>query len=549
MTPSERSLSVSVSTPRGDTPSKRSTLDTIYPVPISSSGRGSPRSVTGDLERLADELRQYDHNRAEENRELGDALRNLRDELIGLSESIHHPHPSGEPLQEPLQPGESSPPRHVPQPREPSQRPFYPPYLQPPYPQPPRPYYVEERIGSSHARTDDENRSISLAPSSLNRTPSSASSVSFLSSHHSDDWLLYPTPQPGSPISRRSLRPDSPMPTLPDIDDSEISSESSSSLSTPMLSSSSTSGPYPGSSGPSSSPTSPPSTPTPSSVLSSAPASVQAPSSPAETTSTIRPSPPNPVPLLNEIRDQVRALWDGQLSTNHLLDEIRGRRSEQDENPVLDRIQRVEDLLQALLNRETQPEVIVSDPGPRQPSPTTSSISQSSIDRIINSYPRREAPIAPIPRPPSSGISLARRLEEILSQGAQPSSRPPARPDPLHLFDYAPVHRQYSDSPLSRIRVPLPPRPPSEPIPHMFRHPRETRGRRHVHPQTQTQTHTVDDSLEPSHRPSGPSDPQEMRNMGQRQRPLNTGPPPLPIVRCFLSVPVFFFKREFLLVP
>lgn len=163
--------------------------------------------------------------------------------------------------------------------------------------------------------------------------------------------------------------------------------------------------------------------------------------------------------------------------TNHLLDEIRGRRSEQDKNPVLDRIQRVEDLLQALLNRETQPEVIVSDPGPRQPSPTTSSISQSSIDRILNSYPRPEAPIAPTPQQPPSGISYARRLEQIL------------RPDPLHLFDYAPVHRQYSDSPLSRIRVPLPPRPPSEPIPHMFRHPRETRGRRHVHPQTQTQTY------------------------------------------------------------
>lgn len=81
----------------GDTPSKRSTLDTSYLV---------PRSVTGDLETLADEPRLYDHNRAEENRELGDALRNLRDELIGLPESIHHPHPFGERLQERSQPGE-----------------------------------------------------------------------------------------------------------------------------------------------------------------------------------------------------------------------------------------------------------------------------------------------------------------------------------------------------------------------------------------------------------------------------------------------------------
>ncbi|KAJ3964346.1 hypothetical protein EV361DRAFT_956036 [Lentinula raphanica] len=72
-----------------------------------------------------------------------------------------------------------------------------------------------------------------------------------------------------------------------------------------MSSSSSTRGPYSGSSGPSSSPAPPPSTVTPSLVSAGLP--------------TIRPSPLNPLPLLNEISDQVRALWEGQLSTKHLL--------------------------------------------------------------------------------------------------------------------------------------------------------------------------------------------------------------------------------------
>ncbi|KAJ3838752.1 hypothetical protein F5878DRAFT_681395 [Lentinula raphanica] len=53
------------------------------------------------------------------------------------------------------------------------------------------------------------------------------------------------------------------MPSLPSIGDTELSSESSSPLSTSMLNSSSTSWPYPGSSGPSSSPTPPPPTVTP----------------------------------------------------------------------------------------------------------------------------------------------------------------------------------------------------------------------------------------------------------------------------------------------
>ncbi|KAH7872431.1 uncharacterized protein C8R40DRAFT_1173534 [Lentinula edodes] len=167
LTPSERSMSVSISTPRGDTPSKRSTLDTV-PTPSTS---------------FLEELRQYDQNRAEENRDLGDALRDLREELLGLSDS--HPIPSQEPPQTP------SCPRY---PRQPQ------------YPQQPYLHYAEERVGSSRAMSADENRSLSLAPSSLNRTPSSTSSMSFLSSHHSDDWLLYPRPQPpGSPVSRRSI--------------------------------------------------------------------------------------------------------------------------------------------------------------------------------------------------------------------------------------------------------------------------------------------------------------------------------------------------------
>ncbi|KAF9078579.1 hypothetical protein BDP27DRAFT_17884 [Rhodocollybia butyracea] len=226
------------------------------------------------------------------------------------------------------------------------------------------------------------------------------------------------------------------MPTLPEISESEISSESSSPLSTPMLSSSSTSGPYPGSSGPSSSPTPPPSTTTSSSV---------SPGSPTTTASTIRPPPLNPSPLLTEIRDQVRALGEGQLATNDLLRGLQGE--PQDE--VLPRIRRIEDMLQGLLNREMpEPAAPVEPEVPR--SATPSSWSSEDIFVPTNLGP----PHIPIAQHPDSGISLARRLAEILSQDVHPTPRRPVPPNPLQPFDYAPLPRGQGDSPLGSVRIP-----------------------------------------------------------------------------------------------
>ncbi|KAJ3992561.1 hypothetical protein F5050DRAFT_904453 [Lentinula boryana] len=266
-----------------------------------------------------------------------------------------------------------------------------------------------------------------------------------------------------------------------------------------MLSSSSTSGPYPGSSGPSSSPTPPPSTVTPPSI---------SPGSPATTATTIRPSPPNPLPLLNEIRDQVRALWEGQLSTNHLLDEIRGLRGDPQGNEVLERMRRVENLLESLLDRSApvlvpQEPVIVPEAG-APPSPSMSSSSASRSISLIDLPPH--VPIAPVAQPPPSGISLARHLEEILSQGIQPSLRRAVPPDPLRSFDYVPLPREHTYSPIRRAQ------------------------------------RTVDES--PASRfatttaPSGPSSERPDYQMGdtgrQQRRPTNI-PPPQPVVRYFFT--------------
>ena len=58
--------------PRAETPSKHSTLLTesvLYPT--------SSRGISDDLARLADELRIYDNNKVEENKELGEGFAKL----------------------------------------------------------------------------------------------------------------------------------------------------------------------------------------------------------------------------------------------------------------------------------------------------------------------------------------------------------------------------------------------------------------------------------------------------------------------------------------
>lgn len=164
----------------------------------------------------------------------------------------------------------------------------------------------------------------------------------------------------------------------------------------------------------------------------------------------------------------MRALWDGQLSTNRLLDDIRGLRGEQTENELLDRFRRVEDMLRNLLDRGMPPSVApapVSEEEPPSSPGSSGGSTMSEYQRIIQEYLNNNRPIAPIAQPPPPGIPLAQRLAEILSENIQPGSRRAVGPDPLQPFDYIPAPADRTSSPISRVNIPpLPPMPDLPPI-------------------------------------------------------------------------------------
>ncbi|KAF8833074.1 hypothetical protein BDN67DRAFT_1072998 [Paxillus ammoniavirescens] len=154
---------------------------------------------------------------------------------------------------------------------------------------------------------------IALTPPPM-RSPSISSSrsvSSFLSSHHSDDLSLLgaeeefnmPPPSPGWPSE----------PSLPssDVTPSIISSSESSPEPSLSLTSSSSSPP-------------PPSSPTPS----------------TDSSSTARP---------------MTGLWDGQVSTNHILDKLRqARDAPRDDVEIHELLRHIENLIETLIQRRQE---------------------------------------------------------------------------------------------------------------------------------------------------------------------------------------------------
>lgn len=333
-TPTDISPSVSVSTPRGNQPSIRSDIKTT-----SVASLPPPEDLSRDLNRLADALEAYDENRGAENRNLGDNVRNLQNELRDLSDFLRM-----------------------------------------------RPTFMEARVGRSTESSVEVVEEPEFATDGSSQLSRSNSSVSFLSSHHSDDWELY-------------HRPDSPFPPA------------SSGPSYRYSSSSSTSTPVPrGGSGGSSSPPSPPSSLSPSSSSMSA--------------STIVPPAP-PQPSLNEIRNLLQALWDGQVSTNHLLDQLRDR-PPPDTNDLMDRLRRIEELLAQF--------------GERAMAPPETPVSE----RLVS---------APIPTQLPRGLSLAQQLEDLLTSATSRPMPPLDHPPPLRPFEFIPsaITRPRSASPIATI--------------------------------------------------------------------------------------------------
>ena len=163
------------------------------------------------------------------------------------------------------------------------------------------------------------------------------------------------------------------------------------------------------------------------------------PGSPTPSTSslaTARPSPPDTLrnlqDLLNQLRDQTGALWDGQVSTNHMLDDLRGRRAE-DQADLNDRVRNIEGLLQQLVDQ-------ASRPAPRPPIESVYSTSSDgmtdleSIRRRWDDLTRsRQQPIH-MPTPVRTGPSLDDQLADLLGAPPPAAAAAPVQPPPVGAF-------------------------------------------------------------------------------------------------------------------
>jgi hypothetical protein len=181
---------------------------------------------------------------------------------------------------------------------------------------------------------------------------------------------------------------------------------------------------------------------------------------------TARPPPPDDTlrnlrDLLDQLRDQTGALWDGQVSTNHMLDDLRGRRAE-DNADLNDRLRNIEGLLQQVLDQ-------ASRQAPRPPLPSeysTSSDGMSDLDSIRRRWDdltrSRQQPVH-MPVPVRTGPSLDDQLADLL--GAPPPAAPTAvqPPPPLVPFTYQPAPRASRPRSLSPT-LDIPIRPYTAPV-------------------------------------------------------------------------------------
>lgn len=455
---------------------------------MSSESIVTQPDLSQDIGRLAEDLHRYNEARGDETRAIADNVQALRDELLDLSAFLRRTPPPPTPAlysqpvslqpvpSQPAPPQSASPPPASsqiasPQPASPqiaspqiaSPQPASPPpaSLQPDRPHVPQPIpqlvvrpeveRINRSVGGNSVVSSLARGALTVSSGQLTRATSSASSIgSFLSSHHSDDDLL---------ASESGSYHDSPppwhAPPIPESDDSSVFTETSSY----------DSGPYhDGSESPSLPPLPPPS-PTPSS------------SPPSSSTSTVTarplPTPPDLLGPLNAIQEQLTALWHGQTSTNHMLDELRDRRIPQPDNSeLIDRLHRIEDLLQSLLSQGPPETRIITEPAPPPPPPTQlRSVIHSDDSDILTSFGSEPEMPTPVPAR-GRGPSLVQQLDEILSATLPSVVVEP--PPPLVSFVYQPAERGTRPRSASPVSIStLPPRPETEPPPFPFWRQRE----------------------------------------------------------------------------
>lgn len=454
-------------TPRFDVPSPRSQLETI---PSEASEAPGP-NISDQISRVLESLNDMNTARGEDNRQLRQAIDGVTNMLTDLLDLAQRSQPRTPGVQQAPQ---ASQPPQLSQEAQTSVPESFPPDAPPPVPHkdrsvggssiisserslpsgprelPPRPATVPHRVA------------IPLTPPPMfSRIPSPDSLVetmSFLPSHHSDDLSLLESesyaPRPYSPSWPSESSSTSSLMSSPPSSISEIHSADA----YPPVSDVSTE------SGLSISVTLPPESPTPSSASSG----------------TARPVPPINIAQLrdqlNGIVQQLTAVQDDQDTAHRILDELRDRPA-QDLRECCEKIQRLEETIQRLLERADRP----TAPPPREPdrsaSPSVAS-EDSELRRLLEALGRgsRES-LLPIrePAPIRAGPSFAERLEEMMTSGPLPT-RPPVQP-PLPITPLAyragrRVTRPRSVSPVFEADIPMraatvpiaePMRPPQPP--------------------------------------------------------------------------------------
>ena len=419
----EVSLAVSLTTPQGSGDTEQSSLRTVPSVSTVTE-----RDLGRDIDRLADELRTYDHARGLETQDVFDNVRALRQELQDLADFLHR----------------------TPSPPIPAVR-FEP---QEAREETPIPYSTVPMVEASVGRTTSMSPQYlplpPAGPASLSRATSNASSFnSYLSSHHSDDDLY------DEPIYALS----SPLSIF----------DEGSTVDSPPSSGSSSLGP--------SSAEWLPAEPVPEVRVPSLPRERPLPPQPtvpelsdaseSSEASTIRPS----VDLLHSlgnIRDRLRDLENGQDTAHNLLMSLL-RRPEDPTVELADRLRRIEDLVQALADQghPRGPEITQDVPPPLEPAssfePEGSVSDSESLGYLGSLLGRltRDGPFMPIPVTARQEQTMVQQLDEILSSADQVPVVGVEQPPNVDPFVYHPGQRARSESPVS---FSLPLRPGTVPL-------------------------------------------------------------------------------------
>lgn len=470
---------MSVSTPEGSVRSAPGTLRTE-----SSESDVASRNIGLDIDRLADDLRRYNDVRGDEHRDLSGGLQALRDELRELSDFLHRTPSPRQPVVIHEGP-QSVPPQGIPRVIEPllsrlqSEQPMIYPQLRV------EPSVVSRGVGSDSVMTEEiitmggrvRDSTVTVA-----RSNSNASSVSFLSSHHSDDSLL-DGPESYEPSieeiedwapsteGQRRYMDVGDSETFGDGDESEMTTSSftssleTSSKETSTLTATPDSTQTPSTPTPQSAPTPIPTTRSirvvPESVASSSSLSTLSTPIARPRTRLAEPSLDTLMDSLrgqlNDIRDQLRGLWNGQSTANSMLDMLRARPTplQADNTEIESRLHRIEDLMQDLIDQNRAGPHIVSEPLPPPPpvesepaeSIITSSDSLADLREQLESFAPGRPPLR-MPVPSQAMPSILQQLQQSILSGLPPATA--SRPPPLQPFVFEPRQsRPRSTSPIA----------------------------------------------------------------------------------------------------